>query len=98
MSKPKRSSTPPVKGVMLARPPSSVPSMSPETWEHMRDCEAREWIARHRAKTGEVGSALAQSWWEKVKSDIGKKRGDDALQDLINRMNKERANVKSGTK
>ena len=98
MSKPKRSSTRPVKGVMLARPPSSVPCMSPETLEHMRNCEAREWIARYKKKTGEVGSALAQSWWEKVKSDIGKKRGDDALQDLINRMNKERANGKTGTK
>jgi hypothetical protein len=72
--------------------------MSPETLEHMRNCEAREWIARYRVKIGEVGSALAQSWWEKVKSDIGKKRGDDALQDLINRMNKERANGKTGTK
>jgi len=98
MLKPKRSSTRPAKGVMLARPPSSVPCMSPETWEHMRDCEAREWIARYRAKTGEVGFVPAQSWWEEVKSDIAKKRGDDALRDLINRMNKERANGKTGTK
>jgi hypothetical protein len=98
MSKPKRSSTRPVKGVMLARPPSSVPCMSPETLEHMRSCEAREWIARYKKKIGEVGSAPAQSWWEKVKSDIRRIRGEDALQDLINRMNKERANVKSGAK
>ena len=69
--------------------------MSPETWEHMRNCEAREWIARYKSKIGELGSVPAQSWWEKVKSDIAKKRGDDALQDLINRMTKERANVKS---
>jgi hypothetical protein len=72
--------------------------MSPETLEHMRNCEAREWIVRYKKKIGEVGSAPAQSWWEKVKSDIKRIRGEDALQDLINRMNKERANVKSGTK
>ncbi len=82
---------------MLIRPPSSVPCMSPETLEHMRDCEAREWISRYRKKIGEVGSAPAQSWWAEVKSDIRKRRGDEALRDLINRMNKEKANVKTGT-
>lgn len=95
MTKPRRSSTPSAKAVTLTRPPSSVPCMSPETLEHMRNCEAREWIARYKQKIGELGSAPAQSWWEKVKSDIAKKRGDAALQDLINRMNKERASVKS---
>ena len=95
MTKRKPSSTPPVKAVMLPRPPSSVPCMSPETLEHMRNCEAREWIARYKQKIGELGLAPAQSWWAKVKSDIAKKRGEDALQDLVNRMNKERASVKS---
>ena len=95
MTKPRRSSTPSVKAVMLHRPPSSEPCMSPETLEHMRNCEAREWIARYKQKIGELGSAPAQSGWEKVKSDIKRIRGEDALQDLINRMNKERASVKS---
>ena len=96
MIKPKKSSTRPAPGPMLIRPPSSVPCMSPETLEHMRDCEAREWISRYKKKTGELGSALAQSWWAGVKNDIKRIRGEEALRDLINRMNKEKANVKTG--
>ena len=95
MSRPKRSSTAPVKEAMLIRPPSTVPSLSPETLEHMRDCEAREWIARYKRKIGELGSVPAQSWWEKVKSDIGRRRGEAALSDLTKRMNKERQNGKT---
>ncbi len=95
MSKPRQSSTPPVRGAMLIRPPSSVPCMSPETLEHMKNCEAREWISRYKRKIGELGSALAQSWWVGVKNDIKKRRGEEGLRDLINRMNKEKANVKS---
>jgi len=61
----------------------------------MKDCEAREWIARYKRKIGELGSVQAQSWWEKVKSDIGRRRGEAALSDLTKRMNKERQNGKT---
>lgn len=70
---------------------SSVPpSMSPETFEWMRQSEAREWIARYRKKIGEVGSVNAQSWWEKVISDIERIRGKDAANELRWRMNQEK--------
>ena len=95
MKKRTKSSTQSEMGFPIPRPTSQKPSISPETLEHMRNCEAREWIARYKQKIGELGLAPAQSWWAKVKSDIAKKRGEAALQDLVNRMNKERASVKS---
>jgi hypothetical protein len=63
----------------------------------MRQCEAREWISRYRRKAIELGSGTAQLWWEKVKSDIEKRRGYEAMLDLVTRMKKERENGKSRT-
>ena len=77
--------------------PSNV-SISQETLEHMRQCEAREWISRYTKKAIEQGSGNAQLWWQKVKSDIEKRRGKEAMQDLVNRMKQERENGKSRTK
>lgn len=59
----------------------------------MKNCEAREWIFRHKKKAGEVGSVAARSWWLQVCDDIAKRRGLEALNDLRTRMNKEKANV-----
>jgi hypothetical protein len=59
----------------------------------MKNCEAREWIKRHKTKIGEVGSVAARSWWLQVCDDIAKRRGQEALDDLRARMNKEKANV-----
>ena len=64
----------------------------------MRQCEAREWMRRYEKKAIELGSESARLWWAKVKSDIEKRRGTDAMLDLTNRMNKERGNGKSRTK
>jgi hypothetical protein len=36
-------------------------------------------------------------WWAKVKSDIEKRRGTEAMLDLVNRMKQERENGKSRT-
>ena len=97
--KPKKSSTKSGKGLAIPIPrlaPSNV-SISPETLEHMKQCEAREWIQRYKKKAIELGSASAHSWWTGIKLDIEKKRGIEAMQDLINRMNKERAHGKSRT-
>jgi hypothetical protein len=58
-----------------------------------KNCEAREWISRHKTKIGEVGSVAARSWWLQVCDDIAKRRGPEALDDLRSRMNKEKANV-----
>lgn len=93
MKKPKKSSTEFVamKGFSLERPPSTVPSMSPETLQYMRECEAREWIARYNRKIGEVGFASARSWWEQTKEKISKVRGEESLRSLVKLMEQERA-------
>lgn len=93
MRRPKKSSTKSVvaKAVMLERPPSTVPSMSPETLRFMRECEAREWIARYQKKAGEVGFAAARSWWEDTKEKIAKVRGEESLRSLVKLMEQERA-------
>lgn len=93
MKKPKKTSTQFVRVAASPRPKFDDPYGSPETLEHMKNCEAREWIARHKTKTGEVGSVAARSWWLKVCDDIEKRRGKAALDDLRLRMNKEKANV-----
>ena len=93
MKKPRKSSMQFVRVPTSPRPKFDDPYGSPETLEHMRNCEAREWIARHRKKVGEVGAVAARSWWLQVCDDIEKKRGKAALDDLRQRMNKERANV-----
>lgn len=93
MRKPKKSSTEFDAGraIPLHRPPSTVPSMSPETLAFMRESEAREWMARYKRKAGEVGFASAQSWWERTKEGISKVRGEEALRSLVNLMEQERA-------
>ena len=96
---PKKSSAKSAKGLVMPIPrlaPSNV-SISQETLEHMRQCEAREWISRYTKKAIEQGSGNAQLWWAKVKSDIEKRRGTPAMLDLVNRMKQERENGKSRT-
>ena len=93
MKKPKKTSMQFVRGPALVRPSFDDPYGSQETLEHLKNCEAREWITRHKRKIGEVGYAAARSWWTTVCDDIEKRRGLPALDDLRNRMNKEKANV-----
>ena len=92
MRKQKKPSTQSVRVPQSPRPKYDDPYGSPETLEHMKNCEAREWIARHKKKTGEVGAVAARSWWLAVCDDIEKRRGKAALDDLRARMNKEKAN------
>ena len=97
--KPNKSLTKSAVGLVMPIPrlaPSNV-SISQETLEHMKQCEAREWISRYKKKTIELGFGNAQLWWAKVKSDIEKRRGTQAMQDLVNRMKKEQENGKSRT-
>lgn len=93
MSRPKKSSTKSgvERAIRLERPPSTVPCMSPETLQHMRECEAREWIKRYHQKIGEVGFVSAQSWWARTKEGISRVRGEEALRSLIKLMEQERA-------
>ena len=94
MSKRKESLTKPAKVLTTTDEPYISHYGSPETLEAMKDAEAAEWIARFRRKTGEVGFASAQSWWAQVISDIERIRGKDAADDLRQRMNRIRHEIR----
>lgn len=90
MRKPAKPLTRPEKAILLERTAYVSPFGSPETLNHMKDCEAREWMARYKKRAGEVGAVPAQSWWAQVCSDIERRRGAAALNDLRDRMNNQR--------
>ena len=56
--------------------------------EIMRNNEAMEWVRRYRKKMLEEGRGEAQYWWQQTLTDIAKKRGQQAADDLRQRMNK----------
>ena len=58
--------------------------------ETMKQTESREWIARYRKKALEEGRGEAQYWWQQTLSDIAKKRGQAAADDLRKRMNEQK--------
>jgi hypothetical protein len=58
-----------------------------EMLETLRQTEALEWIQRYRLKVKEVGRQKARIWWEDVKADILKKRGQAGLDTLTSGMN-----------
>jgi hypothetical protein len=55
----------------------------------MRITEAREWIKRYRKKVVEEGKQEAAGWWQMTLSDIAKKRGRAAADQLRQDMNYE---------
>ena len=58
--------------------------------ETMRQTEALEWIRRYRKKALEEGRGEAQYWWQQTLTDIAKKRGQAAADDLRKRMNEQK--------
>ena len=58
--------------------------------ETMRNNEAMEWIRRYRKKVLEEGRGEAQYWWQQTLTDIAKKRGQAAADDLRKRMNEQK--------
>ena len=60
-----------------------------EIQETLRQSEARDWIKRYKKKVMEEGKTEAWSWWQKTLSDLVKKRGQPAVDDLRKRMNDE---------
>lgn len=64
-----------------------------EMLETLSHTEVREWIKRYRKKQLELGKQEAQAWWEGIKMDIKKKRGQDGLNTLIAEMEKQRHDV-----
>ena len=65
-----------------------TPQQRLDLQETMRAMEAREWVKRYRKKVRDFGKIQALAWWSKTLSDIQKKRGLSAVNDLRNRMNK----------
>ena len=59
-----------------------------ELLEILRTMEAQEWVKRYRKKVKDLGKTKASAWWSTTYSDIQKKRGLSAAEDLRNRMNK----------
>ncbi len=57
--------------------------------ETLRQSEARDWLRRYRKKVKEEGKSEAYAWWQTTLSDIVKKRGQPAVDDLRRRMNDE---------
>jgi len=64
-----------------------------EMLETLRLTEARDWIYRYRKKVKELGQQQARTWWEAVKVDISKRRGQDGLNILITEMQRQRNDV-----
>tara|TARA_R110002126_G_scaffold119168_2_gene259967 strand:- start:2739 stop:3020 length:282 start_codon:yes stop_codon:yes gene_type:complete len=74
-----------VKASNLALLSSSERSSLRET---MREMEAKEWINRFQTKRQTQGFGNTKVWWEGVLDDIAKKRGKPAAEDLRQRMNR----------
>jgi hypothetical protein len=56
--------------------------------ETMNQTEALEWIKRFKKKALEEGRGEAHYWFQEVIADIAKKRGQQAADDLRQRMNR----------
>ena len=75
----------PIQAGLLMQPFGSL-----ETLTHMKQCEAREWIRRYRAKATTDGAAQANQWWRLTIGDIERIRGLEAAIELRHLMNLER--------
>jgi hypothetical protein len=58
-----------------------------EMLETLFQTEAKDWIRRYRKKIREEGKAEALAWWHQTLSDLVKRRGQKAVDDLRRRMN-----------
>lgn len=55
--------------------------------ETMNQAEAVEWVKRYKKKALEDGKREAWNWWRDTLEDIVKRRGQQAADELRNRMN-----------
>ena len=63
--------------------------------ETLRQTEAKEWLQRYRLKEKQHGKQQAQAWWEGVKLDIKKRRGQAGVVTLTTEMNRQRNDANS---
>jgi hypothetical protein len=84
MNKPTKSLTEPKKVSNLALLSSTELCALRET---LTQTEAVEWVRRYRTKLKEDGKKEAFYWWQTTLEDITKRRGQQAADNLRNRMN-----------
>jgi hypothetical protein len=90
--KPKES--PRLFGPPLERPSTYKGGISAEEIEHMRNCEAREWIRRYKDKAKTIGLKQASDWWQEHLVVMQKIRGESAILDLRRRMTEQQKQEK----
>ncbi len=63
--------------------------MTAYTWseEWRRITEAKFWVAQYKLHRKEHGAKEAAKWWEDIKRQIAVKRGQKAVETLIDDMN-----------
>jgi hypothetical protein len=76
-------------GPKLEYPDGYVSPITPEMIEHMKDCEAREWIKRRKQKMLTLGSKAASNWWLETVAALEKIRGESATLDLRQRIKRQ---------
>jgi hypothetical protein len=57
--------------------------------ETLRQTEAKDWIRRYKKKIWEEGKAEALAGWQQTLSDLAKRRGQKAVDELQKQMNNE---------
>lgn len=74
-----------------AKKPRNLATLTPQErlqlQETLKNMEAKEWIVRYNRKVKDLGKMSASGWWYQTLSDIEKKRGSVAANDLKRRMN-----------
>jgi hypothetical protein len=61
--------------------------------ETLTQTEAQEWIRRYRKKMMEDGKKEAFYWWQTTLEDISKRRGQQAANELRDRMNTQKGQL-----
>jgi hypothetical protein len=81
-------------GPPLERPSTYKGGITQAELEHMRDCEAREWIRRYKDKAKTIGLKQASDWWQEHLVVMQKIRGESAILDLRRRMTEQQKQEK----
>lgn len=94
MATKKQKEAPRLFGPPLERPSTYKGGITPQELEHMRDCEAREWIKRYREKASTSGAIEASNWWQHHLEQMQRIRGEFATLDLRRRMTEQQKKAK----
>jgi hypothetical protein len=80
----------PIKFWTDTKKPVNLATLTPqerlELLETLKTMEAKEWIKRYKRKMKDLGKTRASTWWYEILSDLEKRRGKPATNDLRKRM------------